>query len=110
MNTILAYTFGVITTLIGVTYLVPTQTNVTMTPAITETVYINDIVTTIDLEQLRNTTDLDPNLDAALAAECTYAIQRQTDEPLQGIVIHVERWWQGDACAAYAHQAEHGWY
>jgi len=110
MNTMLAYAFGVITTLIGVTYLVPTETNVTMTPAITETVYVNDIVTTIDLEQLRNTTNIDPNLDAALAAECTYAIQRHTGEPLQGIIHYVERWWDGDACSALEHQIINDWY
>ena len=110
MRTLFAFTFGVIATLLGVTHILPSQTNVNVTEAVTETVYINQVVTTLDLEQLRDTTTADPNLNDQLNHECAYAIQRQTDEPLHGIIHYNERWWSGDSCAAYEHLQTHAWY
>ena len=110
MRTLLAFTFGVVATLLGVSTLAPGQTQTQVVHQVDDTVHVNQVITTIDLEQLRDTRTINPDLDASLAAECAYAIQRQTDELLKGIVIHVERWWQADACAAYEHLVRHGWY
>jgi hypothetical protein len=52
----------------------------------------------------------DPDQDDETNAECAYALQRITDEPLQGIINYVERRYQGDTCAAYQHQVTYGYY
>ena len=57
-----------------------------------------------------DTTAADPNLDDQLNAECAWALQRLTDDPMQGLLIHVERRWAGDSCAALEHHHQHGWY
>jgi hypothetical protein len=110
MRTLVGFTFGVVATLLGVSTLAPGQTEIQVVHQVDDTVHINQVITTLDLEQLRDIDQIDPDLNEALAAECAYAIQRQTDEPLKGIVIQVERWWQGDSCAAYEHLVRHGWY
>jgi hypothetical protein len=110
MKHLLTFTAGAITALLIASHLTPGQTHTNLTMTVDDTVHINQTITTLDLEQLRDTLNIDPNLDAALAAECAYAIQRNTGEPLKGIVYHVERWWHGDACAAYDHLTAHDWY
>ena len=70
---------------------------------------VEQVMTTIDLDRLRDVPAQSP-IDEQLNYECTYAIQRLTDEPLMGITLYVERHWNGDACAAYEHQVLHGWY
>jgi hypothetical protein len=108
MRTLIGFTFGVLAALLGLSTLAPGQTHIEVVH--TDRVIIEQVMTTLDLDQLRDTDQIDPDLNEALAAECAYAIQQQTDEPLMGIVMQVERWWQGDSCAAYEHLARHGWY
>ena len=57
-----------------------------------------------------DTTAADPDLDDQLNAECAWALQRHTDDPMQGLLIHIERRWAGDSCAALEHYHQHGWY
>lgn len=105
MKTIVTFTLGVILTLLAVTYAMPQQTNYE-TQVITRTVTEYD---QLDISAHRDVSAVSEH-DDAINAECAYAIQRLTDEPLAGIVLYVERYWHGDACAAYLHQVEHGWY
>jgi hypothetical protein len=106
----ITFTTGALIALLIGSHFAPGQTTTKVISTVDDTVHVNQVITTIDLEHLRDTLTINPDLDASLAAECAYAIQRQTDELLKGIVIHVERWWQGDSCAAYDHLVRHGWY
>lgn len=63
----------------------------------------------VDLDAHRDVSAVSEH-DDAIMAECAYAIQHRTDEPLAGIVLYVERYWSGDACAAFDHLVDHGWY
>jgi len=74
----------------------------------TQTV-IEEVATTIDIDRLRQV-PASSNIDKQLDLECTYAIQRLTDEPLMGIILYTDEYWNGDACQAYEHQVLHGWY
>jgi hypothetical protein len=74
-----------------------------------ERTIIDQVITTIDLDRIRDTSAAS-DVDDMLNSECAHAIQRLTDEPLAGIVIYVERYWHGDSCAAYDHHVKHGWY
>ena len=66
-------------------------------------------VYTVDLDAHRDVSQVSEH-DDAINAECAYAIQRRTDEPLAGIILYIERYYDGDACAAFDHYVEHGWY
>ena len=105
MKTILTFTLGVIATLIVVSYAVPAQNNYE-TQVITRTVTEYE---PLDISAHRDVSQVSEH-DEAINMECTYAIQRQTDEPLMGIVLYIEQHWSGDACSAYLHKVEHGWY
>jgi len=74
-----------------------------------ERLIVEQVATTIDIDRIRDVPAKSP-IDDDLDRECAYAIQRQTDEPLMGIILYVDRYWHGDACAAYDHLVEHGWY
>jgi len=106
----ITFTTGAVVALLIGSYFTPGQSTTRVISTVDDTVHVNQVITTLDLEHLRDTLHIDPNLDAALAAECAYAIQRHTGEPLKGIVYHVERWWQSDACAAFEHLIAHDWY
>ena len=98
MRTLIGFTFGIIITLIGVTYLIPQQTQYeTQVITHTETVYT-------DLDQLRLEY---ADLAEQLRHECLLIIERQTGDPMPGIEHHVNRHYQGDACRA-ADQALNG--
>ena len=87
----------------------PWQTNTDyVTETFTETI-VEQVMTTVDLDQLRDVPDQSP-VDDELNYECTIALQRLTDEPLMGIILYLQEHWHGDACAAYEHQVLHGWY
>jgi len=79
---------------------------VTETVQVTHTEYVP---VSIELNASRQVPAKSP-VDEQLNMECAYALQRITDEPLMGIILYVERWWDGNACHAYEHQVEHGWY
>jgi len=110
MNRLLAFTFGIIATLLALTHTTPEQTIHTIhtTQLVNQTVEPVDIGHTMD--RLRDTTQANTDVDDQLLAECIYALQRHTDDPLQGIVHYIERHWQGDACAALEHYHTRGWY
>ena len=44
-----------------------------------------------------------------LRTECLYIIERQTGDPMPGIIHHVDRHYQGDACAAADEALRGGW-
>jgi hypothetical protein len=48
-------------------------------------------------------------LEEQLYEECIAVIQRHTDDPKAGIIIHVERHYDGDACAAAEEAALGHW-
>jgi hypothetical protein len=98
MRALIGFTFGIVIALIGVTYLVPAQT------VYTTEVIEREIVTTLDLEELRQQVD---TLDGELFVECINIIERHTQDPRPGIIHHVERHYEGDACKA-ADEAMHG--
>jgi len=110
MRSVITFTAGVIAALIGATYLAPGQTHYETVTVHQDKIVVEQVMTTIDLDRIRDTGAIDPDLDEQLLYECAMAIQRQTTEPLAGIVLYTERWWHGDACAAYEHQVRHGWY
>jgi len=105
MRTILTFTLGIIVTLLAVSYAVPAQKQYE-TQVVTRTVTEYE---PLDISAHRDIREVSEH-DDAINMECAYAIQRQTDEPLMGIVLYIERHWQGDACAAYLHWSQHGWY
>jgi len=79
-----------------------------VTATFTETI-VEQVRDSVDLEQLRDV-PAKANVDEQLDYECTIALQRLTDEPLMGIMLYVDQYWNGDACQAYEHQVLHGWY
>lgn len=97
---------GSVLTLLIVEPWVDTSTHTVETVVHTQ---IEEVMTTIDLDRLRQV-PAKSHVDEQLNAECTYAIQRITEEPLMGISLYLERHWNGDACQAYEHQVKHGWY
>jgi len=70
---------------------------------------IEEVATTLDLDRYRDV-PAKADIDEQLNYECTVALQRLTDEPWMGIILYLERHWNGDACQAYEHQVLHGWY
>ncbi len=107
MRLILGFTTGVLVTLIAATNLTPQQTQyqtITHTDTILEVDYFRM------LDTFQDDRSIDPNLDDRLYVECVQVIERHTDEPLMGIILHLERHWQSDACAAADHLATHGYW
>jgi len=70
---------------------------------------VKEVTTSIDLDRYRDV-PAKADIDEQLNYECTIALQRLTDEPLMGIMLYVDRYWNGDACQAYEHQVLYGWY
>jgi len=70
---------------------------------------VKEVPAIIDLDKYRDVPPTSPH-DEELNAECAWALQRLTGEPLMGIILYLEDHWNGDACAAYEHQVLHGWY
>lgn len=71
-----------------------------------ERIVIDEQLTTLDLDQLR---DQIGTLEADLYEECVHVIARHTDDPLQGIRNHVDRHYDGDACRAAAEAQRGRW-
>jgi hypothetical protein len=106
MRVIAGFTFGIILTLVTITQLIPQADTQHHVQVITRTVTEYE---QLDLNAHRDVSAVSQHDDDILA-ECAYAIARQTDEPIAGIVIYVDRYWEGDTCAAYLHLVDHGWY
>ena len=66
----------------------------------------------IDYEQLLNVLRQPQPSDADSAAdyECALALARITDDPIAGVALYVGKYYAGDACSAYMHQVQHGFY
>ena len=107
MRTIAGFTMGVIATLVGVTYLLPQQTHYEVETFVETQVITNEVLTTVDLEQLRREY---ADLAEDLRRECIYILERETGDPRGGIEAHVARRYQGDACAAADQQLKTGTY
>jgi hypothetical protein len=110
MRALLAFTAGILATLLAATYVLPQQT-VYETQVILETVTVTDAIDLeATLERLRDVSQASDQIDDQLLADCLWAIVDQTDEPLMGVVYYLERYWQGDSCAALDHLLTHDWY
>jgi len=64
--------------------------------------HIDEVLTTVDLEELRSQVD---DLNIQLDDECVLIAARITGEPEQGIRNYVDRHYDGDACQ-YAEDAQ----
>ena len=80
-----------------------------------ETVVQHDVQVITETKTETVHTDLD-DLRAAFAQtaeelrrECLYIIERQTGDPMPGIIHHVDRHYQGDACRAADEALAGGW-
>lgn len=95
MRVLIGFTFGIVIGLIAITHIVPEQTKYV---TVHDTQVIErEILTTIDLDDLRQQID---ELDQELYIECINVIAWHTDDPRAGIIQHVERHYEGDACRA----------
>jgi hypothetical protein len=50
------------------------------------------------------------NLEADTDRECALALARLSGDPIGGIALYVGKYYDGDACSAYMHQVQHGFY
>lgn len=64
---------------------------------VVERIRVNEVLTTIDLDDLRHEID---DLDEQLYTECVEVIHRKTGDPKAGIINLVERHYEGNACRA----------
>jgi hypothetical protein len=68
----------------------------------------------LDYDRIRtlliDPTNINPDLEDDLAAECAWSIAQNTGEPYMGIALHVQRRWEGDSCAALENLLTHGTY
>jgi hypothetical protein len=62
------------------------------------------------LDVLIRTEKLNPDLDVALAYECTMALIRQTGDDLAATIAYIQRRYQGDSCTALKVHQEQGYY
>jgi hypothetical protein len=62
-----------------------------------ERIIIEEVLTTIDLEELKAQI---ADLDERLYTECLEIVIRHTGDPRAGVIRHIERHYQGDACRA----------
>ena len=62
-----------------------------------ERLITQDVITTLDLEDLKEQL---AELDEQLYLECVEVIVRHTGDPRAGVIRHIERHYQGEACRA----------
>ena len=67
---------------------------------------VHDYEQLLDVLRQPEPTDVDKQADY----ECALAIERLTGDPLAGIALYVGKYYDGDACSAYMHQVQHGFY
>ena len=68
--------------------------------------YIEEVIVHTDLDDLRQAF---AETAEQLRQECLYIIERQTGDPMAGIIRHVDRHYQGDACKAADEALAGGW-
>jgi len=111
MRHLFGFTMGILFALIAATYLTPQQTHTIETVTVVQDrIIIEEIMTTIDLDRIRDTNYIDRDLEEQLLMECVYALHGATGDNLAGAILYIEKHWQGDACAALEHYHIHGWY
>ena len=87
---------GAIAALIVVTIIKPQPTVIYQTE-VRERLITQDVLTTLELEDLKEQM---AELDEQLYIECVEVIIRHTGDPRAGVIRHIERHYQGDACRA----------
>ena len=108
MKHLATFAAGVAFTLTAIYVMTPASiTNIHPVEVIERTVHTSSNYT---ITTSPDTTGADPHLDDQLNAECAWALARHTDDPMAGLLIHIERRWSGDSCAALEHYHQHGWY
>jgi hypothetical protein len=106
MNTLIGFTFGTIAGLIAITLILPKQTVIEhQTEYVIQTV-VHEKVAVLEFDELR---DQITNLTDDLYQECLKVIERHTDDPMPGIIRHVDRHYQGDSCLAADEAIRGGW-
>jgi len=74
-----------------------TQPTVIYQTEVRERIITQDVITTLDLEDLKQQL---AELDEQLYLECVEVIVRHTGDPRAGVIRHIERHYQGEACRA----------
>jgi hypothetical protein len=87
---------GALAALVIMTIIKPEPTVVYQTEVI-ERVHVEEVLTTLDIEELK---DQIGELDQALYDECVAIIVHRTGDPEAGVIRHIERHYDGDACQA----------
>ena len=96
---------GAIAALIVVTIIKPQPTVIYQTE-VRERLITQDVLTTLELEDLKEQM---AELDEQLYIECVEVIIRHTGDPRAGVIRHIERHYQGDACRAADEALSGGW-
>jgi hypothetical protein len=105
MRLVTAAAAGAIAALIVVTIVKPEPTVIYQTE-VRERLITQDVITTLDLEDLKEQM---AELDEQLYLECVEVIIRHTGDPRAGVIRHIERHYQGDACRAADEALSGGW-
>ena len=105
MRLVTAAAAGAISALIVVTIVKPEPTVIYQTE-VRERLITQDVITTLDLEDLKEQM---AELDEQLYLECVEVIIRHTGDPRAGVIRHIERHYQGDACRAADEALSGGW-
>jgi hypothetical protein len=87
---------GALAALIILTIIKPEPTIVYQTE-VHERLITQDVLTTLDIEDLKDQIE---ELDQALYDECVAIIVHRTGDPEAGVIRHIERHYDGDACQA----------
>ena len=111
MKVITGFALGVAVTAL----LLPITTTVYERVTEIETVEVEvevPVAAELDYEQLLNVLrqPQPSHSDADTDRECALALAHITDDPVAGIALYVGKYYAGDACSAYMHQVEHGFY
>ena len=102
---IAGFAIGAIVALNLAAHLVQQQPTPTDSAVVVE--YITETVTVhTDLDDLRQAF---ADTAEQLRQECLYILERTTGDPMAGIIHHVNRHYQGDACAAADEALRGGW-
>jgi hypothetical protein len=105
MRLVTAAAAGAIAALIVVTIVKPEPTVIYQTE-VRERLITQDVLTTLELEDLKEQM---AELDEQLYLECVEVIIRHTGDPRAGVIRHIERHYQGDACRAADEALSGGW-
>jgi serine/threonine protein kinase HipA of HipAB toxin-antitoxin module len=83
-----------------------TEPTVVYQTEVIERVHVEEVLTTIDLEELK---DSIKELDEQLYEECLFVIHQHTGDPVEGLRHYVNRHYDGNACQAADEAARGEW-